>query len=346
MPKAYRMTTAVAASAAAMLALSACGGDSDPDATSADSASKSSSPEKASDKSPVTLAKPKPEDAKNVKDVKVTQASDKKAPKVSIKDKPLSVSETTLNLLKDGKGDKLADDAFAEVDLAMFSAKDGKAIEGSETYTSAPIVLDLGNAEALPGLVKSIKGQKIGSHGVAVIPPKDLFGDQGMPQYGVDGKDSLVLVYDVRGALPEKAEGKEVKPKSGLPTVKWKADAPADITIPKGAKKPTKLVTQKLIEGDGETVKKGKNVYVSYTGVTWDDGKVFDSSMKDGRGPFSFPVGQKQVIPGWDKAVEGSKVGDRLLVVVPPKEGYGKQAQGPIKANSTLVFVVDILGAP
>lgn len=183
--------------------------------------------------------------------------------------------------------------------------------------------------------MKSIKGQKIGTHGVSVMPPKDLFGDEGMPQYGVDGKDNLVLVYDVRDEMPTKAEGKEVEPQAGLPTVKWKADAPADISIPKDAKKPTKLVTEKLVEGTGETVKKGDTVYVSYTGVTWDDGKVFDSSMKDGRGPFSFPVGQQAVIPGWDKAVEGAKVGDRLLVVVPPKEGYGKQARPTAPSSPT-----------
>ena len=95
-------------------------------------------------------------------------------------------------------------------------------------------------------------------------------------------------------------------------------------------------------------VKKGDTVYVSYTGVTWDDGKVFDSSLKDGRGPFSFPVGQQSVIPGWDKAVEGAKVGDRLLVVVPPDQGYGKEGtpDGSIKPNSTLVFTIDVLGAP
>ena len=339
MPKAARLTTAIATSTAALLALSACGGDSGGDATSDSSTSASASE---------TAAAPSPEDLKKVDDIAVTAAKGKKGPSIELEKKPLSVSETTSKVIKEGSGDTLADDAFVEVDLAMFSGKTGKMIEGSETYTSDPIVLDLGNKGALPGLVKSIKGQKIGTHGVSVMPPKDLFGDEGMPQYGVDGKDNLVLVYDVRDEMPTKAEGREVEPQAGLPTVKWKADAPADISIPKDAKKPTKLVTEKLVEGTGETVKKGDTVYVSYTGVTWDDGKVFDSSMKDGRGPFSFPVGQQAVIPGWDKAVEGAKVGDRLLVVVPPKEGYGKQGtpDGSIKPDATLVFTVDILGAP
>ena len=346
MPKSPRLTTAAAVSAAAVFALSACGGDSDTDATSDGKTDASAS---SSESSPVTLADPKPEDTKKVEDIEITEAKGKKAPSISIEDKPLSVTETTRKVLDEGSGETLPDDAYVEVDLAMFSGKDGKAIEGSETYTSAPIVLSLGNEGALPGLVKSIKGQKVGAHGVSVMPPKDLFGDQGMPQYGVDGKDNLVLVYDVRGIMPQEAKGKAVTPKDKtLPTVKWKADAPADITIPKDAPKPKKLVTEKLIEGTGKTVKKGDQVYVSYTGVKFKSGEVFDSSFKEGRGPFPFVVGQQGVIPGWDKAVEGSKVGDRLLVVVPSKEGYGEQGtpDGSIKPNEDLVFVVDILSAP
>lgn len=344
MPKAARLTTALAASAAAVLALSSCGSDSGGDSTS--DASKSSSTASGDDAKDVTLAEPEPADAKAVEAIEVTEAKGKKGPSIKLDDSPVKVSETTRDIRTEGKGEDLADDAYAEVDLAMFSGKDGKAIEGSETYTSAPIVLDLGNAQALPGLIKAIKDQKIGSSGVAVMPPKDLFGSEGMPEYGVDGKDSLVLVYDVRGQLPEKVEGKQKTLGKDMPQVKYNDGKPADITIPKGATKPKKLVTETLIEGKGKTIKKGDTVYVSYTGVTWDDGKVFDSSLKDGRGPFSFPVGGQQVISAWDEAVEGAKVGDRLLIVAPPSEAYGSQAQGSIKANSTLVFTVDVLGAP
>lgn len=349
MPKARsRLTLAVSASLASVLVLGACGDDSDEKEGSDSKTSESAEGSEKSPSSDVTRAEPKPEDSKKVKGIEVTEAKGKKGPSVSLDDTPLSVSETTVEVTDEGDGKKLPDDAYAEVDLAMFSAKDGKAIDGSETYTSSPIVLDLGNAEALPGLVKAIKGQKIGSSGKAILPPKDLFGEKGMPEYGVDGKDNLVLVYDVRGQLPTKAEGKKVEPEQGLPTVRWKEDAPADVTIPKGKKKPKKLVTEKLIEGDGKTVKKKDTVYVTYTGVNWDDGKVFDSSMEGGRGPFAFPVGEGSVIPGWDKAVEGAKVGDRLLVLVPPDQGYGKEGtpDGSIKGNSTLVFVVDVLGAP
>lgn len=47
---------------------------------------------------------------------------------------------------------------------------------------------------------------------------------------------------------------------------------------------------------------------------------------------------------GFKKALEGQKVGSQVLAVIPPAEGYGAQAQSGIPANSTLVFVIDILG--
>ncbi len=339
MPKARpRLTTALAASLASLMLLTACGSDNDSTKGEESSASQDSG----------NSAEVKPEDLEKVKDIEVTEAKGKKGPSITLPETPLEVSETTRAILKEGDGEKLSDDAYAEVDMAMFSAKDGKPIEGSETYSSSPVVLDLGNAQALPGFVKAIQGQPIGTTGVAVLPPKDLFGEQGMPQLGIDGKDNIVLVYDVRGEMPAKAEGKEVKPPKDAPEVEWKADGPAKITIPEGKKPPKELGVHPLIEGDGKTIKKDDTVYVSYTGVTWKDGKVFDSSMQDGRGPFSFPVGQNSVISGWDKAVEGAKVGDRLLVVVPPNEGYGKEGipDGSIPGGATLVFVVDILGAP
>jgi peptidylprolyl isomerase len=50
------------------------------------------------------------------------------------------------------------------------------------------------------------------------------------------------------------------------------------------------------------------------------------------------------MIPGFAEALDGKTVGSQVLVVIPPDQGYGDQAQGPIPADSTLVFVVDILG--
>nr|WP_257910734.1 hypothetical protein [Janibacter limosus] len=78
----------------------------------------------------MTLADPKPADAKQVDSIKIVEGKGKKAPSIKLKDKPLSVSQTTRTVLDKGRGKTLPDDAFVEVDLAMFSGKDGKLIRG------------------------------------------------------------------------------------------------------------------------------------------------------------------------------------------------------------------------
>jgi len=50
------------------------------------------------------------------------------------------------------------------------------------------------------------------------------------------------------------------------------------------------------------------------------------------------------MLPGFAEAITGQTVGSQVLVVIPPDQAYGDQAQGQIPADSTLVFVVDILG--
>ena len=117
------------------------------------------------------------------------------------------------------------------------------------------------------------------------------------------------------------------------PTIKVTPDNPTP---------PGELVIKDLKEGTGKTAKKGDTVSVQYVGSLYHNNVVFDNSWDKGQ-PFSFPLGQGQVIPGWDKGVEGMKVGGRRELVIPPDQGYGAQGSPPtIPGGSTLVFVVDL----
>ena len=66
--------------------------------------------------------------------------------------------------------------------------------------------------------------------------------------------------------------------------------------------------------------KSGDTVKIHYTG-TLDDGNQFDSSA--GRDPLEFTLGSGQVIPGFDKAVEGMAVGESKTVNIPAEDAYG-----------------------
>ena len=104
----------------------------------------------------------------------------------------------------------------------------------------------------------------------------------------------------------------------------------------------TGLQIEELTIGTGATATTGQDVIVHYTG--WlTNGTKFDSS-KDRNDPFVFPLGQRNVIAGWDEGVQGMQVGGVRKLTIPPELGYGARgAGGVIPPNATLVFEVELL---
>jgi peptidylprolyl isomerase len=99
--------------------------------------------------------------------------------------------------------------------------------------------------------------------------------------------------------------------------------------------------------GTGATPKSGQICVMHYTGWLYEDGKKgkkFDSSV-DRNEPFEFPIGQHQVIGGWDEGVATMQVGGKRTLIIPPALGYGARgAGGVIPPNATLIFDVELLG--
>jgi peptidylprolyl isomerase len=107
---------------------------------------------------------------------------------------------------------------------------------------------------------------------------------------------------------------------------------------------PASLVVKDVVKGHGKKIKPGQLASVQYTGVSWSTGQKFDASWDRGAQPFQFPLGQGQVIPGWDQGVAGMRVGGRRELIIPPDLAYGPQGQPPaIGPNETLIFVVDLV---
>ena len=113
---------------------------------------------------------------------------------------------------------------------------------------------------------------------------------------------------------------------------------------------PSGLATVKLPDGlqyidikvgTGPVAQQGSTVSVEYTGWLASNSKKFDSSYDHGGQPFQVtPLGQAQVIKGWNEGLVGMKAGGTRRLIIPPSLGYGAQANGPIPPNATLIFDV------
>ena len=111
------------------------------------------------------------------------------------------------------------------------------------------------------------------------------------------------------------------------------------VTVPK-TDPPKDLVVQPLIQGKGKAVAAADSVTINYTWVDWSSGQVLEQTY--GAKPATAAL--STLVPGLQKALVGQKVGSRVLVVVPPDQGYPQGNATPkVDPGETLVFVVDVL---
>jgi FKBP-type peptidyl-prolyl cis-trans isomerase len=268
------------------------------------------------------------------------------APKVTIP-KALPGTDLTVKTLIQGTGSTLTKaDALAANFVLYFWQGKSSSLKAS-TYTSSPTVI---GGQMLPGLESALVGKKVGSRVLAVIPPAQGYGTSGNSQIGVTGSTWLVFVIDVVKSYADNAgaTGAQVSNGGGtLPTVSAKTGTAPTLSFT-AATPPSSLVAKTLVKGKGPAVTKGEYVIAQYTGYIWRTKKVFGSSWSSGS-PFGFTIGAspEQVIPGWDKGLTGQTVGSRVMLSVPPAQGYGTAgaSQAGINGKDTLVFVVDILDA-
>jgi FKBP-type peptidyl-prolyl cis-trans isomerase len=96
-------------------------------------------------------------------------------------------------------------------------------------------------------------------------------------------------------------------------------------------------------EGTGDRiVNSGDTISAHYTGKL-EDGTKFDSSVDRGT-PFTFTIGQGQVIQGWEQGLLGMKVGEKRTLTIPSELGYGARGAGnAIPPNATLIFDIELM---
>jgi peptidylprolyl isomerase len=122
------------------------------------------------------------------------------------------------------------------------------------------------------------------------------------------------------------------------------SDGKPEVDFPDGAP-PADLEITEIREGDGALAKAGDTVSVHYVGVAFSTGEEFDSSWDRGE-PLQFQLGAGRVIAGWDRGVQGMRVGGRRRLVIPPGLAYGDRGAGrTIAPGETLIFVCDLVSA-
>lgn len=250
---------------------------------------------------------------------------------------PLKSATTQRSEIVQGSGPGLIEGQVAKFNLSVYDGTTGETIqEGAYDDTSA--MISAVGVDMPDGLTDALLCAQVGSRLAVVTAP-------GAENTGADTTDSLVLVIDVVKSYLTRADGAAQLPVAGMPAVVLAEDGTPGITVP-STDPPTDLKVAVLQKGDGTQVTKGDSVMVHFTGVLWKEKTVFGSTWTAGQpGPvIADGSAENGVIPGLADALIGQTVGSQIVVVVPPDLGYGDVAKEAIPADSTLVFVVDILG--
>lgn len=280
--------------------------------------------------------------------VEVSGAADEQ-PEVTVVT-PFEVDETTTEVLDEGDGDTVKEGDQASVQYLGVSGSSGAEFDSSWSRGAEPVTFPLEQGGLIQGFIDGLVGQRYGSRVAIAIPPADGYGEEGVPDAGIAGGDTLVFVVDLIEAAPQPlamAEGEAQPLPSGLPQLEtdadgtptvFKADADTADTV-------DELVVAPVIVGDGPELEVGQTATVHYVGQLYPDDTVFDESWSSGQ-PAQFPLAEGGLIQGFLDGLVGQPVGSRVVIAIPSEEGYGKAGSPPsIPPDSDLIFVVDILGA-
>jgi peptidylprolyl isomerase len=266
------------------------------------------------------------------------------APKVKW-DGKLEVTKTDSVVVTEGDGDKVADGDQVSANIWI-----GNGTTQKQAYST----YDEGQAQPIPAsddlnpvFKAAILGQTVGSRVAVTATATDAFGESGNPQMGIGNKDTVLVVVDLMDVVTvlDGPDGKEQKAPSWAPGLVTDGDKVTGLDFAGTPEPNGKLRSAALIVGSGDKVKKGQNISVNYLGQVYDGKKPFDESYS--AEPASFAIGVGQVVSGWDKTLVGATVGSRMVIAIPPADGYGKKGNpdAGIKGTDTLYFVVDILAA-
>lgn len=257
---------------------------------------------------------------------------------------PITAETVETKVIVEGDGPKIYGNQLVDLEYMGINGGTGETFQSSK-FEGTDFASQFLTSGQNPDFCGALAGVREGSRVAILFPAALAHAGQGIPDLGVSATDSIIFVFDILKVFLPKALGEEKALPAGFPgvSVVRAENGTPGITIPKSAA-PTDLEIATLIEGRGEAVEMGQTVTLHYSGFVWDGKTKFDSSWDNGQ-PAQFKLAEGSLISGFLKAVEGQKIGSQVIAIIPPAEGYGDTEQGSIPPGSTLVFVIDILGA-
>jgi FKBP-type peptidyl-prolyl cis-trans isomerase len=247
-----------------------------------------------------------------------------------------------------GKGKSPLKDDYATVHFVVYKL-DGEKLFSTYESNNEPLDFQIGGRFENPGFQKAVEKMATGGKCEALVPSAMAFGAQGAGQI-VPPFTPLFYEIELTGIMSkEQFDKKQADIEAKKQAEAAMKEQQESIDLQKylkdnniqGVTKPSGLIYVETLAGTGKSPVSGKNVKVHYTGKLL-DGTTFDSSV--GKEPLEFPIGQGQVIPGWDEGISLMKEGGKATLIIPSKLGYGSRgAGGVIPPFASLVFDVELV---
>jgi peptidylprolyl isomerase len=255
-----------------------------------------------------------------------------------------------VTVLKAGRGLVATTGSQVDLDATIYDARSGQAILSTAYNGSLRAVAGKG----LPGQVSLGKSSLATALVCAQTGSRIALTTNGKrlnAASGLSASASLVAVIDVVHVYPGKADGLNQLPQDGMPTVITAVDGQPGIVLQE-LDKPKTARSEVVKAGGGAVLKKGQTAVLHYTAWTWPDSNGDKPAVIDSLDTWSSGIAEDVALTTSDgvlppkaiDAIVGQKVGSQLLVVLPPKDGYGKNPPAGATADDTVIFVIDVLG--
>ncbi|GAA2084289.1 FKBP-type peptidyl-prolyl cis-trans isomerase [Pseudolysinimonas kribbensis] len=273
-----------------------------------------------------------------------------KSPKATFPTPIVVKKSDQVTVLKAGHGLVAAKGAQIDLDATIYDGTTGRPIAATAYDGSLRAVAGKG----LPGqaglgrssLATALVCAQAGSRIALTSNGKRLNAVSGLP-----ASEPIVAVIDVVHVYPGKADGANQLPQDGMPSVITAVDGQPGIVLQE-LDKPKNARSEVVKAGGGAVLKKGQKAVLHYTAWTWPDANGDKPAVIDSLDTWSAGIARDVVLSKGNgvlpaqaiDAIVGQKAGSQLLVVLPPKDGYGANPPQGASAKDTVIFVIDILG--